>query len=494
VARNVAWNWLGICAEILVGLYTVSLLLAYLGLEHYGLWILIGSVTGYFGFLDFGIRASVGRYIAFHRGQGDYLAVSRVLNSALAILTVAASLAILAAVIIVPLLPILIAVPPAELRTAQLAFAIASLALALSLVFSTFDAALWACQRFDLLNAIDVSNTFVRLALSVCLLRGGLGIVGLALTTLIATLLAAIAKGLLSRREMPDLRFGPTFISMASSKVLVGYGSQVFGKNIIQVGKRAVLPLLLGGLFGLTSVALFSIAVRMIGHASMAIAAAAGVVTPVVAALDAKEGNSGRQRQLFIEGGTYCLILAIVCCALFLLLGQPLILLWLGPELNGVAELLAILAIGELLPMSQLVTESILLGSARTRILFVLALGEITTALLSIGLLSYAFGLAAVCMALAAAACVYRGVLPLVYVCRVQRVAWAEHARRVVVPAVLVCAIPTFCLMASVHYREPSTWLQLFVYGGLYTSGCALGALALMRREWLIQRLRIEAV
>ena len=37
--------------------------------ETYGLWVLIGSVVGYFGFTDFGVRMSTGRMVAFYRGK-----------------------------------------------------------------------------------------------------------------------------------------------------------------------------------------------------------------------------------------------------------------------------------------------------------------------------------------------------------------------------------------------------------------------------------------
>src|SRR5258708_1195669 len=87
VVRNVAWNWGGMAAELLAGLVVAPYLVYRLGDSPYGLWIFIGSLTGYFGLLDLGVRGSVGRHLALYRAQRDANALNATLNSAVAVLT-----------------------------------------------------------------------------------------------------------------------------------------------------------------------------------------------------------------------------------------------------------------------------------------------------------------------------------------------------------------------------------------------------------------------
>src|SRR5687768_12728598 len=82
LALNVLWNWAGIGTEVLTALIITPLLIRGLGDESYGLWILIGSMTGCFGMLDFGLRGAVGRFVALHQAKGDVEAVQRVLSTA----------------------------------------------------------------------------------------------------------------------------------------------------------------------------------------------------------------------------------------------------------------------------------------------------------------------------------------------------------------------------------------------------------------------------
>src|SRR5688572_20143986 len=77
IARNIAYNWLGMCCEAVVGFLLLPLLVSRLGDTAYGLWIVIGSFTGFFLLLDFGLRGSVGRFVALYRAQDDFESINR---------------------------------------------------------------------------------------------------------------------------------------------------------------------------------------------------------------------------------------------------------------------------------------------------------------------------------------------------------------------------------------------------------------------------------
>ena len=56
IARNVVWNWAGMATPMLAGFVIAPFLVHRLGELRYGEWILISSMTNYFGLLDLGIR------------------------------------------------------------------------------------------------------------------------------------------------------------------------------------------------------------------------------------------------------------------------------------------------------------------------------------------------------------------------------------------------------------------------------------------------------
>ena len=84
--RNVVCNGWGLGFQIGTGLITVPLLVHGLGATSYGTWILIGSLTDYFGLLDFGIRGAVGRYVAMYDALAERTELASLLSTALAVL------------------------------------------------------------------------------------------------------------------------------------------------------------------------------------------------------------------------------------------------------------------------------------------------------------------------------------------------------------------------------------------------------------------------
>ena len=70
VLKNVGSSWSSLGANILVGVFLSPYIVHRLGDEAYGVWVLIFSLTGYYGLFDLGIRSSIVRYVAKYSATG----------------------------------------------------------------------------------------------------------------------------------------------------------------------------------------------------------------------------------------------------------------------------------------------------------------------------------------------------------------------------------------------------------------------------------------
>jgi O-antigen/teichoic acid export membrane protein len=476
VARNVVWNQAGTATEMVVGFLVAPFLVRQLGQDGYGVWIIIASLTGYFGLLDLGIRGSVGRHIAYHRAAGDQAGINAVLSTALAVLGGTALAGLIAVLALQLVFFRIFQVPPALAGEARLALLLVGFNLAVMLLMNLFDATLWAFQRFDVLNAIDMPTAVIRAGLTFFLVGRGWGLVGLACLTLGTTIGAALTKAAASFWLDRGLRIRARLVSRAAAKQLFGYSIWLFLLSVTRLVSLRVAPLIIGALLTVELVTPYSIASRIIGYATAFVVASTGVLTPHVAGLAARNQGKDQQR-LFIEGGRICFALALFFQSLFVLLGRPFILLWMrDEELARVsASLLVILGLGEMLAMSQAVTTSILLGIARHRLLAILGVVESAAAFLLAVALVRVRGLEGVAVAFAAPAVVCRGVLQIVYACQVLEVPVGRYLRVAILPALLAMLLPALGLAALVTWRIPTTWPELIGYGALF-GVCFLGA------------------
>src|SRR5205085_7125930 len=81
--RNVGSSWIALGTNVLVGIFLSPFILHRLGDAAFGIWVLIFSITGYYGLFDLGIRSSVVRYVAQARATNDVEYANRVINTSL---------------------------------------------------------------------------------------------------------------------------------------------------------------------------------------------------------------------------------------------------------------------------------------------------------------------------------------------------------------------------------------------------------------------------
>jgi O-antigen/teichoic acid export membrane protein len=445
VVLNAGWNWAGMAVSMAAGFVTAPFLVRRLGETNYGLWIVIASFTSYFGMLDLGVRGAVGRQIAYHRARGDQRGVNGVLGTSLAILGAAGFIALLASLGVALVITRLFEIPQDQVTASRLALILVGVNLLLWLPLNVFDATLWAYQRFDLLNVIDITAVALRTAFTFALIGRGHGLVTLALLNLISLAGAQAVKGGVSFWLDPGLRADSGDLRRSAARELMGYGIWYFLISASRTLTTQASSLVIGARLGIGLVTPYSIAMRLIGAAGALIVAGTGVLTPIATAMHA-EGDRDRQRWLMIEGGKCCLALSLYFVIFLVVLGRPLIALWMGPNLPESALLLTILALGEALPMSQWITHGVILGMGRHRPLALANVAECAAAAALAMLLAGPFGLAGVCVAFAISGTLCRGVFQLVYGCRLVGMTPGRYLVQVVAPVIAVAVVPGMLL------------------------------------------------
>lgn len=480
ITRNILWNYAGMAASLAAGFLTAPFLINRLGDTTYGLWILIGSFTGYFGLLDLGVRGSVGRFIAFHRGRQDDDSVNQVLTTALALLCIPAMITVVGTLAAASLFFSMFDVPPEQALAVRMALLIVGANLALTFPASVFDGTLWGLQRFDVINAVDTVVVTVRTGLTLYLVANGHGLVALATITLVATIVAAVAKALAAYRIHKPLSIRPGHFRQGHVHELFGFGLWYFLLSVGRMFTSQLSRLLIGSGLGVALVTPFSIAASLIAYGNAFLVAGTGVLTPLATRFHARDEHE-KQLRLFLQGGRICTFFGICLLGGYLCLGKAFLALWVGSDIDASFDVLVILALGELLPMSQSITGNILLAVARHKALSWITLLEAAICgVMTMALINFR-GLTGPSLAVAIAAGLCRGLLFALYGCRTMQCLLRDYLRQsFVVP--LVYSSPAVALLAAaVQWRTPQNWGQLLVCGACYSILCTLTGACLMK-------------
>ena len=487
--RNLNWNWAGELADSVVGFLLLPYLLTKLGATHYGAWVMIGSLIGYFGLLDLGIRGSVGRYVAFYRAREDPRAVSEIVMSAFALLSIAGVLGLgitaLAAVWAGPLMGEEFS--PAELPALRAALLLAGVNLGLQLPLRVADGVLWGCQRFDHLNLVRIPFDIARGVLSAAVVFFDGGLVALSSVALALTILSGGAKVVLAFRSEPALSRRLGRVAAERIREVLSFGVWSAVRSVTTMIPTRITPLLVGALLGVSLVAPLSVAARLIATASAILVAATGVITPIATALHARDDRD-RQQDLLLEGGKYALAAATVLLALFVLLGQSLIHLWVGPEMALAYPLLVLMAVGRWVSMSQVVTRGVITAQNKHRWL---AVSSLVQAVVTLGLglaLLRPWGVTGMVFAVALGDAVCEGLFSLIYGCQLLGMSATRYAARIAGNTVVALSIPCGLLAAVTWWRPVSSWLDLIIYGSTFSLVSVAAVVGFNERATLTMR------
>src|SRR6266446_7294645 len=83
VVKNVSSSWIALGTNVLVGIFLSPFMLHRLGDAAFGIWVLIFSITGYYGLFDLGIRSSLVRYVSKYTATGDREKLTQFASTAL---------------------------------------------------------------------------------------------------------------------------------------------------------------------------------------------------------------------------------------------------------------------------------------------------------------------------------------------------------------------------------------------------------------------------
>src|ERR1022692_3666961 len=81
--KNIGSSWFGLATNLIVGFFLSPFILHRLGDDAFGLWVLVFSLTGYYGLFDFGIRSSIVRYVAQFKATGEHHSLNCFINTSL---------------------------------------------------------------------------------------------------------------------------------------------------------------------------------------------------------------------------------------------------------------------------------------------------------------------------------------------------------------------------------------------------------------------------
>ena len=488
VVRGSTLNLLDHLVRIASMLVVTPLMVTQLGLEGYGIWLVLTAAISFLNLLDGGITLSGTRFLAKALGGGDTSGADRVTGTLRWLYHRVGLVCLAGTALLVLAVPWLVR-DPAWRDTGRMVLVALGGGTALRFFLRIHLVVLKSHLRYDLIVAASLVKLLVQTALILFLLSRGHGLVVLALAQIGSDLLDQCLVVLFSRRTQaasaarPCPELLPEILRFSGLALLNSAGQHL---------RSRIDPFVLSTFVGVASVPVYNMGLRLVTLFSDLVNALIGGT--FFTGFSQVEGRSGLDgvREKFLLSLRVSAPLALFGAAGLGLLGPAFLLRWLGPDFAESGRVLRWLLLPYTLWLIQFPTAVVIFSLNRhgliTRLTF--ASGLFNVALSAV--LASQIGFYGVIWATVIDMGLYYGLALPWIACRVLQLPLRSYFVRLLRPALLLGAwlAPALLLLAP---RIQPEYPSLFMAGSLLTLWFGVGALLLLtaaERRKLLARLR----
>lgn len=366
ILKNVGSGWFSLAVNVVTGFFLTPYIIRHLGDDAFGLWILIFSVTGYYGLFDLGIRSSIVRYIAKYSATEQHDEMNRLINTAMLSYGGIGAVAMLVTLLATYYIRIFHGIHTDSVATARWLLLMVGSSVSLGFPLGVFSGILEGLQRFYLLYSVNIVSTILRAVLIVIALHRGGGLLTVAFITVSLPLLNQLVNAV-AAFHLLRIRIGLQYVKKSTLKLIASYSSTTF---IIIVGGRLRFKtdaLVIGTFISAAAITYFTIGSRLVDYATEVVSSLAQIFIPMSSQSQAK-GDLDALRKIFVVGNRACAFIIFPITAIFTILGKSLIEAWVGPKYVATSyPVLLILLYPTTLMLAQSASGRTLWGMAKHR-------------------------------------------------------------------------------------------------------------------------------
>lgn len=376
--KGVILNYINLALSSLIPFLYTPIMLDLLGQEEYALYKLSGSITGYLSLISLGLGSAITRYLIKARTEDGVEEERKVLGLFVMIFRSIAIVTLVAGVV----LSFGVghwydhSLAPDQLRTVEILIFILACNTSINFLASPYISVVNAYEKFVFLQTMSIFATCAGPILNLIALYMGFASIGLAISSLIATITFRIIYYLYVRRSMcirPIFAKAPT----ALVKDILTFSFWVFVSNIVSHLYVTTDTVLMGAI---PDLAIVGIAVYSVGEimSSMVFSINGGIsalLVPKANKMVFEGANNAEITDTAIRmGRIQCLIISLVIFG-FIAFGQPFIHFYVGDDYKDAYWVAVVIMLPNMIPLVQSFCLNVLMARNKNKFRALVYLG-----------------------------------------------------------------------------------------------------------------------
>ncbi len=331
VFKNIGSNWILMIASMACAYILLPFSLHHLGIQQYGVWLLITSFTGYLSLLVLGVPMASIRFITHDASRGDYTAMNRTIATCAGMYLLIGLGALLIGLALLLVFNTAYAIPSAIRSSAQLAYVIVVTTTSLSFIAQLPHGILASHHEFVRRNVVLTLMIILRLLFTMSMLAWMPSLTTLAFALMMPVIVESAVMWIVLKRRYPGVVLDLRLFDLSKMRQIFSYSVFVLLLNIgIQLSFQTD-SLVIGKMLDVGKIPYYSVANSIMLYATQFVIGIAGVVMPMATQMHTR-GESEALRRLFFKWSKIVMSLSLLGCLYLIVYGPALIRVWVGAD------------------------------------------------------------------------------------------------------------------------------------------------------------------
>jgi len=367
--KNIGSNWIVSFFTLGVAYIITPFLIKSLGIEGYGIWTLMTSITGYLSLLVIGVPLTSVRYFTKYISEKNYIKLNEIIVSCAGIYILIGIISIIIGAGMFVFFKVSYDIPPKWQSDAFLGFFVLIFCISIGFVGILPEGIMLAHQDFIIRNLIRLTIIFIRFGLIIILLTYFHSIFILACIQIICTIMEFIISYCIIKKRYEAIKISFKYFKWTIVKEIFSFSLYVLLLNMGVHLSFYTDSLVIGAFLNLNKIPYYSVANNLFIYLLELIIAIAAVVLPTSTKLYTN-GDLTNLRVIFLKWSKISFSLTILIGIFLIILGPRFIGWWIDPTFEDEGgKVLQILMVSSLIFMPiRGVAQPILIGMGKVKL------------------------------------------------------------------------------------------------------------------------------
>jgi O-antigen/teichoic acid export membrane protein len=338
--RNVMYSAAGYLLLPILWLLATPTFVSRLGVDRYGIWMLVNTFLGFSGIMSFGLSDATIKYVSKYRALGEKWKLVRVIRSTL---TIYGILGIFVGTVVFLCAPLLVyhvfKVGLENTTIAVVALRVGGIGIIVSFLDSVFQSTIYGYERYDLAAFVNMGTNVVSMMINLALILSGYGLVEILMVAITLLWISSIVKALIVKYALiPDLVFRPLF-DKVTLKEIFSFGFYSWLHNISGILFHQVDRFLLASLLDTSALTYYTVCLQLSQQIHSILSRAVSFLFPLSVTIN-ETGNLQRLRRVYFKGLNFTVTVAVAIGLPLFIFSPDILSLWMGRSFADQADVI----------------------------------------------------------------------------------------------------------------------------------------------------------